>query len=107
MSGGKGAAAAGLTEKDRRRLEAEARQRRSSVEGPIKKEIARLEERISALETAQKEREAQLADPALYNDFAKAKPLMDTHRAGKEELEQLYAQWEAAQEKLSQVAASV
>jgi ATP-binding cassette subfamily F protein 3 len=104
--GGK-VAAAGLTEKDRRRLEAEARQRRSSVEGPIKKEIAKLEERISALETAQKEREAQLADPALYNDFAKAKPLMDTHRAGKEELEQLYAQWEAAQEKLSQVAATL
>ncbi|HZI10311.1 MAG TPA: ABC-F family ATP-binding cassette domain-containing protein, partial [Myxococcus sp.] len=69
-----------LTEKDRKRMEAEARQRRSVVEGPIKKEIAKLEERISALEAEQKEREAQLADPALYNDFARAKPLMDTHR---------------------------
>jgi ATP-binding cassette subfamily F protein 3 len=70
-----------MTEKDRKRMEAEARQRRSVVEGPIKKEIAKLEERIASLESEQKEREAQLADPALYNDFARAKPLMDTHRA--------------------------
>ncbi len=96
-----------VTEKDRKRMEAEARQRRSVVEGPIKKEIAKLEERIAALESEQKEREAQLADPALYNDFARAKPLMDTHRAGKEELESLYARWEAAQEKLAQAAASL
>jgi ATP-binding cassette subfamily F protein 3 len=98
---------AGLTEKERKRLEAEARQKRSAVEGPIKKEIAKLEEAISKLEAAQKEREAQLADPALYNDFAKAKPLMDTHREGKEQLEQLYAQWEAAQEKLAEASATL
>ncbi len=99
--------AAGLTEKERKRMEAEARQKRSAVEGPIKKEIAKLEESISKLEAAQKEREAQLADPVLYNDFAKAKPLMDTHREGKEQLEQLYAQWEAAQEKLAAASASL
>ena len=52
-------------------------------------------------------REAQLADAALYNDFAKAKPLMDTHREGKETLEKLYAQWEAAQERLAAASASV
>jgi ATP-binding cassette subfamily F protein 3 len=96
-----------MTEKERKRLEAEARQRRSVVEGPIKKEIARIEERISKLEAEQKEREAQLADPALYNDFARAKPLMDTHRAGKEELESLYQEWEAAQEKLAAASASL
>jgi len=100
-------AAAGLTEKDRKRMEAEARQKRSVVEGPIKKEIAKLEEAISKLEAAQKERETQLADPVLYNDFAKAKPLMDTHREGKEQLEQLYAKWEAAQEKLAEASASL
>ncbi|MCY1077743.1 ABC-F family ATP-binding cassette domain-containing protein [Archangium lansingense] len=101
------ASTAGLSEKDRKRMEAEARQKRSAVEGPIKKEIAKLEEAISKLETAQKERETQLADPVLYNDFAKAKPLMDTHREGKEQLEQLYAQWEAAQEKLAEASASL
>ncbi|KFE69893.1 ABC-F family ATP-binding cassette domain-containing protein [Hyalangium minutum] len=101
------AAPVALTEKDRKRMEAEARQRRSVVEGPIKKEIARIEERISKLEAEQKEREAQLADPALYNDFARAKPLMDTHRAGKEALETLYMEWEVAQEKLAAASASL
>ncbi|RKG71442.1 ABC transporter ATP-binding protein [Corallococcus exercitus] len=102
-SSGKGAAAGTgpVSEKERKRLEAEARQRRSVVEGPIKKEIAKLEERIAKVEAEQKEREGQLADPVLYNDFARAKPLMDAHRAGKEELEDLYARWEAAQEKLA------
>ncbi|ATB38509.1 ABC transporter ATPase [Cystobacter fuscus] len=100
-------AAAGLSEKERKRLEAEARQRRSVVEGPIKKEIAKLEEAIAKLEQAQKERETQLADSALYNDFAKAKPLMDAHRDGKSELEQLYARWETAQEKLAEASASL
>ncbi|NNB93184.1 ABC-F family ATP-binding cassette domain-containing protein [Corallococcus exiguus] len=101
-SGKGGAAGAGpVSEKDRKRLEAEARQRRSVVEGPIKKEIAKLEERIAKVEAEQKEREGQLADPVLYNDFARAKPLMDAHRTGKEELEDLYARWEAAQEKLA------
>jgi ATP-binding cassette, subfamily F, member 3 len=99
---GKGVAGSGpLSEKDRKRLEAEARQRRSVVEGPIKKEIAKLEERIAKVEAEQKDREGQLADPVLYNDFARAKPLMDAHRAGKTELEDLYARWEAAQEKLA------
>ncbi|WP_223645395.1 ABC-F family ATP-binding cassette domain-containing protein [Corallococcus sp. EGB] len=103
VSSGKGGAAASgpVSEKDRKRMEAEARQRRSVVEGPIKKEIAKLEERIAKVEAEQKEREAQLADPVLYNDFARAKPLMDAHRTGKEELEDLYARWEAAQEKLA------
>jgi len=97
------AAAAPLGEKERKRLEAEARQRRSAIEGPLKKEIARLEARIATVELQVKEAEAALADPALYNDFAKAKPLMDAHREGKAELETLYAQWEGESEKLAAV----
>jgi ATP-binding cassette subfamily F protein 3 len=107
---GKGAdkgATAATSEKERKRLEAEARQRRSAVEGPIKKEIARIEERIAKLEAEQKAREAQLADPELYNDFARAKPLMDTHREVKEELESLYMEWESAQEKLAAASAAL
>ncbi len=105
--GAKGTAGAGLSEKDRKRLEAEARQQRSKLEGPLKKEISALEARIAALEAEQQAREASLADPELYNDFARAKPLMDAHREGKEALEALYAQWEQAQERLAGVSASL
>jgi ATP-binding cassette, subfamily F, member 3 len=91
-----------LTEKERKRLEAEERQRRSVLEGPIKKEIAQLEARIAELEGEQKALETRLADPALYDDFARAKPLMDQHRALKDEVESLYARWEEAQARLAQ-----
>jgi len=90
-------------EKERRRQEAEARQRRSAREGPLKKEIEKLEARIAKQEAAQQASEAQLADPALYNDFARAKPLMDAHRDGKAELTALYEAWEAAQAKLEEI----
>lgn len=91
----------GVSEKDRRRIEAEERQRRNAVEGPLKKEIAVIEERITALEATVEAQAAELAEPELYNDFNRAKPVMDAHRDGKEELERLYARWEEAQERLA------
>jgi len=105
-AGGAASSPQPASDKERRRLEAEERQRRSAVEGPIKKEIASLEARIAKLETQVKEAETALADPALYNDFAKAKPLMDQHREGKAQLDELYAAWEAANEKLAALASA-
>jgi ATP-binding cassette subfamily F protein 3 len=90
-----------LSDKDRRRAEAEARNTRYRLEKPLRDEIARLEARIAALEADEKEASSALADPALYQDFARAKPLIERQRAAKEELEELYAAWEAAQEKLA------
>ncbi len=90
-----------LTEKDRRRAEAEARQAKSKAAGPLRKEVAALEARIAALETEQKAREAQLVDPAFASDYARSRPVMEAHRDGVEELEALYARWEAASAALS------
>ncbi len=87
--------------RDRRRAEAEARNARYRLEKPLRDEIARLEARIAALEADEKEASAALADPALYQDFARAKPLIERQRAAKEELEELYAAWEAAQQQLA------
>ncbi len=92
------------SEKDRKRLEAESRNARYRVEKPLREEIAKLEARIEALEGEEREATAALADPALYEDFAKAKPVMDRQRAAKDELATLYAAWEAAQEKLAALA---
>ena len=41
------------------------------------------------------------------DDFARAKPLVDAHREGKETLEALYRDWEAAQERLAAASASL
>jgi ATP-binding cassette subfamily F protein 3 len=73
---------------------------------PLKKEIAALESRIAELERAQKEREAQLVDPAFASDFAKARPVMAAHREAADELEEAYARWEVAQRELEQARAS-
>ncbi len=88
------------TERERRRAEAEARNARYVREKPIRDEIARLEARIAEMEGREKEASQALADPALYQDFARAKPLLDIHRQAKAKLEELYARWERQQELL-------
>jgi ATP-binding cassette subfamily F protein 3 len=89
------------SEKERKRAEAEARNARYRLEKPLREEIERLEARIAVLEAEERETTALLADPDLYADFARAKPLIDRQRAAKDELEARYAEWETAQEKLA------
>jgi ATP-binding cassette subfamily F protein 3 len=95
------APAGGASDRDRRRAEAEARNARYRLEKPLREEIARLEARIEVLEAEERDATAALADPALYQDFARAKPLIDRQRAAKDELAVRYAEWESAQERLA------
>jgi len=90
-------------DRERRQREAKEREARAAATKPILAEIARLEQRIATLEAEQKQIEPQLADPELYQDFARAQPLLDSFRSNKEQLEQLYARWEHQQEKLAEV----
>jgi ATP-binding cassette subfamily F protein 3 len=83
------------SERERRRAEAEARNARRAREKPVRDAVARLEARIAELEAAQKAAEAALADPALYQDFARARPHVDALASSREELARLYAEWEA------------
>lgn len=99
---GEGGPAKISSDKERKRKEAEARAAKSAKVGPLKKEIATIEARVAVLEAEQKARGEQLADPAFYGDFAKARPVMDAHREAKEELETLYQRWEEAQTALSE-----
>ena len=55
---------------------------------------------IAALELEEREATGALADPALYQDFALAKPLIERQAAAKAELATRYHDWEAAQERL-------
>jgi ATP-binding cassette subfamily F protein 3 len=101
-AGGAGPGAAnGGPGRDRKRQEAEARNARYRLERPLRAEIERLEAEIAAREGEEKAATAALADPALYQDFARAKPHIDAQRAAREALEGLYAAWEAAHERLA------
>jgi ATP-binding cassette subfamily F protein 3 len=82
------------TEKDRKRLEAEARQERSRKLTPLKKELEKLEARIAVLEAEQKEREAKLADAEFARDYEASGPVFAAHREAARELEEALARWE-------------
>jgi ATP-binding cassette subfamily F protein 3 len=92
---------AGRGARDRKRAEAEARNARYRLEKPLREEIARLEAEIATREVEEREATSALADPTLYQDFARAKPHIDRQRAAREALEGLYAAWEAAHERLA------
>jgi ATP-binding cassette subfamily F protein 3 len=94
--GGDGAARAEAAggERDRKRAEAEARNARYRREKPLREELQRLEARIAALEATAREAEASLADPALYQDFARARPHIERKAAAEAELAARYADWE-------------
>ncbi|MBL8915527.1 MAG: ABC-F family ATP-binding cassette domain-containing protein [Archangium sp.] len=90
-----------VSQKDRKRLEAEARQAKSAKLAPLKKELTKLEARIAELEAAQKEREQQLVDPAFTADFAKSRPVLDAHREAAAELDEALARWEVVSTEVS------
>jgi ATP-binding cassette subfamily F protein 3 len=102
VSASASAASTPAPENDRTRRQREARERDALAAKvrPIKQEIATLEQRIAGLEEEKKQIEPQLADPALYNDYARARPLLTRFDEIKDKLEELYARWEHQQELL-------
>jgi ATP-binding cassette subfamily F protein 3 len=95
----KGAASA-ADDKARKRREAEARQKRAATIGPLEKQVAQLEERIATLETEQKVRSAELADPTVYDDAARRNKLLADYQTASDKLEELTARWETAMAQL-------
>ncbi len=85
---------------DRRAREARERETRNARTRPIRAAIADAEKKIAALEAERAELEPKLADPAVYADFARARPMLSRFDEIKEELEKLYARWEQAQAEL-------
>ncbi len=92
------------SDRERRRAEAEARNARYAREKPLRDAIALLEARIAELEAAQKAAEASLADPALYQEFARARPHVEALAAVRGELAERYVDWEAKQLELEALA---
>ncbi|MEZ4402940.1 MAG: ABC-F family ATP-binding cassette domain-containing protein [Kofleriaceae bacterium] len=83
-------------DKQRKRREADQRRERNRVVGPLEKQVADLEARITTIEVAQAERSAQLADPSVYADDARRNQLLGAYAADQEKLEELTGRWEIA-----------
>jgi ATP-binding cassette subfamily F protein 3 len=87
----------------RRRQEAEQRGERNRRLGPVRKRIAELEAQIETLETAQRERNLQLADPAVYDDAARRSQLLGDYQRDAAALAECTEAWELAQQELEEL----
>ena len=81
-------------ERERKRAEAEARNNRYRREKPLRDALVTVEARIAALEAEAREAGAALADPAIYQDFARARPHLERKAAAERELGERYGEWE-------------
>jgi ATP-binding cassette subfamily F protein 3 len=86
---------------DPKRREAE-RKSKNRIQ-KLEREVTDLETRIGMLETAQKERSEQLADPAVYADKGRSSSLLAEFKEAQRELEAQTARWEAAQAEIEQL----
>ncbi len=94
-------------DKARKRREAEERTKKTSRLGPLETQVAQLEERVSVLETEQKLRGAELADPTVYDDAARRTKLLSDYQKAADKLEELNQRWEAAMAELEAARASL
>ncbi len=94
-------------EKQRRRAEAEARNKKSNKLGPLEKQVAQIEERISVLEAEQKTRSTELSDPAVYDDAPRRNKLLADFQGASDKLEELNARWEKAAAELETARAAL
>jgi len=94
-------------DKLRKRREAEARQKRNARLGPLEKQVAQLEERITLLEAEQKTRSAELADPTVYDDAARRNKLLGEYQAAQDKLDELVPRWEQAMAELEAARAAL
>ena len=99
----KAASAFEVSDKDRKRIEAERRQQLSVKLRPLKLKVETMEREIEKLESRHKEIEAAMLDPELYKNGPEAKRVS----AERKELEQLlaraYDQWDTIQNEMEKV----
>ncbi|WP_420475087.1 ATP-binding cassette domain-containing protein [Noviherbaspirillum sp. ST9] len=92
---------------ERRRLEAEERQRLSALRKPIESRIKRLDEQMTKLNVRKGDVDARLADPSIYDDANKEelKALILDQAYIAKELEQLETEWLEQQDALEKLSA--
>ncbi|MCX5859765.1 MAG: ABC-F family ATP-binding cassette domain-containing protein [Proteobacteria bacterium] len=97
----------GRKTRDRKRLEAEARQAGSRRRNKLKEEIETLEQEIAGLERRKQEIEGLLALPDTYKDSELVISLKGEYVRVKEELPDRYWRWEKAHQEFEQVMSEI
>jgi len=91
--------------REERRLEAEARQRKSRAITPLKARLKELETEIAKIEARVRDLNDQMANPDLYRDGEKARDVAHERKALEEQARSLYGKWEELAMRLESAAA--
>jgi ATP-binding cassette subfamily F protein 3 len=92
-----------LAEKERKRLEAELRQKRYVKTRPVQDQIAALEHAISTKETEKTALESAMGSTEFYRDGEKAKEIAARYRQLQEDLTGAYYRWDLLQRELERL----
>lgn len=96
-----------LSDKERRRIEAEQRQRRYQLTKPIRDEIERTEQAIETKEKRKSELEQLMAHPEFYTDGEKVKKITAEYKSLERELQHAYFRWGELTKELEEMLARV
>jgi len=91
--------------REERKVEAEARQRKSRAIAPLKARLKELEAEIATTETRIRDLNDQMANPDLYRDGEKARDVAHERKALEEQAAFLYSKWEELAIRLESAAA--
>ena len=89
-------------EKERKRSEAEYRQRLYALTRPIQKKIEKMEITIQELESRKMDIEARMIEPGFYSDGEQVRKRNAEYAALQKEIENTYYQWNEAMKELEQ-----
>lgn len=92
-----------ISEKERKRLEAEERQRLYKITKPIKEKLDAVEKEIKKKEKLKIEYQAAMAEPDFYTDIQKVKSTNSEFKKITSELEILYQKWTEITETLEKL----
>jgi ATP-binding cassette subfamily F protein 3 len=95
-----------LTGKERKRFEAERRQKLSGELKPWKERLGAAEKEIARLEGRVRELEAKMADPESYKSAEEAKAMALEYQGAKPRLEKAYAEWTLCTEAIDRITAA-
>jgi len=96
-------AAREVSDKERKRIEAEKRQQLSVKLRPLKQQVDMLEREIADLESRHREIERAMLDPELYKNGAEAKKITAERKEVEQHLAHAYDQWEKIQAEMEKV----
>lgn len=92
-----------LPDKERKRIEAEQRQKRYKLTKPIQEKIAKLEKEIEQKERLKAEIEELMAHPDFYKDGEKVKETTARYKSLEDDLQNIYFKWGEQTKELERV----